>query len=62
MHACLCNPVVAGVHAAEIPVLNGFLHALGLMWGFPKILKGSWDLVTGVRIKVTILINTYNPT
>ena len=26
------------------------------------VLRGSWDLVTGVIIKVTILIITYNPT
>ena len=25
------------------------------------ILRGSWDLVTRVIIKVTILITTYNP-
>ena len=25
------------------------------------LLRGSWDLVTGVIIKVTILIITYNP-
>ena len=25
------------------------------------MLKGSWDLVTSVVNKVTILINTYNP-
>ena len=26
-----------------------------------ELLKGSWDLVTGVIIGVTILITTYNP-
>ena len=38
-------------------------------WGFrageklahPPLLKGSWDLVTRVITKVTILIITYNP-
>ena len=29
--------------------------------GFWVLLKGSWDLVTRVIIKVTILIFTYNP-
>ena len=27
----------------------------------PILLRGSWDLVTGVINKVTILIITYNP-
>ena len=27
----------------------------------PDLLKGSWDLVTRIIIKVTILIFTYNP-
>ena len=27
-----------------------------------RLLRGSWDLVTRVIIKVTILIITYNPT
>ena len=26
-----------------------------------RVLKGSWDLVTRVIIKVTLLITTYNP-
>ena len=30
--------------------------------GFGRLLRGSWDLVTRVIIKVTILIITYNPT
>ena len=31
-------------------------------WGSKSLLRGSWDLVTRVIIKVTILIITYNPT
>ena len=30
-------------------------------WVSGYILRGSWDLVTGDIIKVTILIITYNP-
>ena len=30
-----------------------------IIWG---VLRGSWDLVTRVIIKVSILIITYNPT
>ena len=31
-------------------------------WEGRSVLKGSWDLVTRVITKVTILIITYNPT
>ena len=40
-------------------------RVLGLAGLGPEILnllRGSWDLVTRVIIKVTILIITYNPT
>ena len=32
------------------------------LWLFGGVLRGSWDLVTRVIIKVTVLITTYNPT
>ena len=33
----------------------------GLRLAKPSLLRGSWDLVTRVISKVTILIATYNP-
>ena len=37
---------------------------MGVVWNWfvVGLLRGSWDLVTRVIIKVTILIITYNPT
>ena len=37
------------------------MRILGAL-GFWVVLKGSWDVVTRVIIKVTILITTYNLT
>ena len=34
---------------------------VGMTMGFLAVLKGSWDLVTRVIIRVTILITTSNP-
>ena len=34
---------------------------VGLIMARRDVLEGSWDLVTRVIIKVTILIITYNP-
>ena len=48
------SQVCRGIEDRELEV--GFGH-LGL-----GLLRGSWDLVTRVIIKVTILIITYNPT
>ena len=50
---------------SEAPVFST-CHKLGYSnpreaWGLGlRVLKGSWDLVTRVIIKVTILIVTYN--
>ena len=43
------------------PIVDELSLLEGLDFRMPGILKGSWDLVTRVIIKVTILINTYNP-
>ena len=48
--------MIASLWQARCPTLGkkpGMLHV--------DVLKGSWDLVTRVIIRVTILITTYNP-
>ena len=49
----------SATQASSKPNLKGHGRARGL--GFRPLLKGSWDVVTRVIKKVTLLITTHKP-
>ena len=63
LYVCCRNSEEAASFVIDKPsrVCRGVEDAWSKACGKDPVLRGSWDLVTRVIIKVTILITTYNP-